>query len=111
MVGVPINKKEIVGLVEAQAKSIDSISERLVKIENLADFVEKQESRNKDIIIAVLIAFILVVGTVAVEVILSNRSDKQFYSQLQKDVYEQSAKVKDVNDRLDNLKIRNSYLK
>lgn len=27
------SKKEIVGLVEAQAKSIDSMSERLVKVE------------------------------------------------------------------------------
>ena len=108
MVDTTPTKKEIVGLVEAQIKSIDSISERLVKIENS---VEKQESKNFNIIIGVIVAFILVVGTVAVEVILSDKKDAQFYSSLEKDIYEQNLKVQDLNNRFDNLKIRNSYLK
>ena len=101
-------KKEIVGLVEAQATSIDSISERLVKIEKLVD---KQDSKNQNIILGVLVAFILIVVTVAVEVILSNKTENQFYSDLEKNIYEQNLKVQDLNNKVDNIKIRNSYLK
>ena len=104
----PKSKKDLVDLVQAQAKSIDSMSSRLVKVEIL---VEKQESRNQNIIIAVLIAFILIVGTVAVEVIISNKKDSQFYYQLEKDVYEQNLKVQDLSNALGNIKARNPYLK
>ncbi len=101
-------KKEIVGLVEAQATSIDSISERLVKIEKLVD---KQDSKNQNIILGVLVAFILIVVTVAIEVILSNKTDNQFYFDLEKNIYEQNLKVQDLNNKMDNIKIRNPYLK
>ena len=101
-------KKEIINLVEAQAESIDSISERLVKAEALID---KQESRNRNIIIGVVVAVVLIVATVAVEVLLSNRSDMQFYSQLEKNIYDQNLKIQDLNNILGNLKIRNPYLK
>ncbi len=108
-------KKEIVGLVEAQAKSLDDISQRFSRIENLVNTQEfrneKQESRNHEIMIAVLVAFVLIVGTVAIEVILSNEIDKQFYSGLDKDIYEQNLKVQDLNNKVDNIKIRNPYLK
>ncbi|OGI71678.1 hypothetical protein A3B84_00300 [Candidatus Nomurabacteria bacterium RIFCSPHIGHO2_02_FULL_35_13] len=108
-------KREIVGLVEAQAKSLDDISQRFSKIENLVNTQEfrneKQEARNHEIMIAVLVAFVLIVGTVAVEVILSNRADKQFYSNLYKDIYEQNFKVQDLNNKIENIKIRNPYLK
>ena len=102
------SKKEIVGLVEAQAKSIDSISERLVKVESL---VEKQDSKNQNIIIGVVVALIFLVGTVAVEVIMSNKQESQFYSGLQNNVYEQNLKVQDLNNQVENIKIRNPYLK
>lgn len=102
------SKKEIVGLVEAQAKSIDSISERLVKIENL---VEKQDSKNQNIIIATVVALIFIVGTVAVEVMLSNKKDSHFYSGVEKNIYEQNLKVQDLNNKFENLKVRNPYLK
>jgi len=102
------SKKELVGLVEAQANSIDSISERLVKIENLVD---KQDSRNKDIIYAVLIAFVLVIGTIAVEVILSDKADNEFYSGLEKNIYDQNLQIQDLNNKVDNILVRNPYLK
>lgn len=102
------SKKEIVGLVEAQVKSIDSISERLVKVENL---VEKQDTKNQGVIIGVLVALVLIVGTVAVEVVLSNKQDTKFYSGLQKDIYEQNLKVQNLKNSIDNIKIRNPYLK
>ena len=101
-------KKEIINLVEAQAESIDSVSKRLVKAEALID---KQESRNRNIIIGVVVAVVLIVATVAVEVLLSNRSDMQFYSQLEKNIYDQNLKIQDLNNILGNLKIRNPYLK
>lgn len=101
-------KKEIVGLVEAQATSIDSISERLVKIENLVD---KQDSKNQNITIGVVVAFIFIIGAVAVQVILVNKADSQFYSGLERDIYEQNLKIQDLNNEVENLKVRNPYLK
>lgn len=101
-------KKEIVGLVEAQATSIDSISGRLVEIENL---VNKQDSKNQNIIVGVLIAFIIIVVTVAVQVVISNKTDNQFYSGLEKNIYEQDLRVQDLNNKVDNIKVRNPYLK
>lgn len=101
-------KKEIVGLVEAQANSIDDFSKRLVRVEILVD---KQDSKNQNIIIGVVVAFILIVGSVAVEVLLSNRVDQQFYSGLERNTYEQNLKIQDLNNKVENIKARNSYLK
>jgi cell division protein FtsB len=109
------SKKEIVGLVEAQANSIDDISKRFYRIESLVNKQEfrneKQENRNRDIMIAVLVAFVLIVGSVAVSVVVSNKKDAGFYSTLEKNVYDQNLKVQDLNNRVDNIKIRNPYLK
>lgn len=118
MADIP-TKKEIVGLVEAQATSIDSISEKLVKLENLLEkqdvknqsIVDKQDSKNHNIIMGAVVALILIVGTVAVEVILSNKNDNKFYSSLEKNIYEQNLKIQDLNNQISNIKIRNSYLK
>ena len=108
MVELIPSKKEIVGLVEAQAKSIDSISERLVKIEKSID---KQDSKYQNMVIGVVVAFIFIVGTVAVEVILSERKDAQFYSGLEREVYDQNLKVQELNNRIANIQVRNPYLK
>ncbi|PIQ68490.1 MAG: hypothetical protein COV91_03805 [Candidatus Taylorbacteria bacterium CG11_big_fil_rev_8_21_14_0_20_46_11] len=67
----PLKKSEIVDLVEAQGSTIDDISQRLV---NLEELINKQESRNKEILYAVLFAFLFVIGTVVVDVILFNAS-------------------------------------
>lgn len=101
-------KKEIVSIVDAQAKSIDAISERLVKIENL---IEKQDSKNQNVLYAVLIAFVLLVGSIAIEVIVSNKDDKQYYASIEKDIREQISNTQELNNEVDNLKIRNPYLK
>lgn len=101
-------KSKIIDLVEAQGKTTDSISQRLV---NLEELINKQESRNDNVIYAVLIASILIVGSVAIEVIISNKNDMQFYAGLEKSIHEQNLKVQDFNNKIDNLKIRNPYLK
>lgn len=101
-------KKEIVTLVGAQSKTIEDISERLVKTE---EHLEKQDSKNSAIVIGVLVALVFIVGTVAVEVVLSNRADAKFYSNLEKNIYEQNLKVQDINNKIDNIKARNPYLK
>jgi len=102
------SKKEIVGLVEAQAASVDDISKRLAKMELS---VEKQDSRNKNIIIAVLVAFIFIIGTVAIEVIISNRDNGEFSYKLNSDLRNQDSKIGDLINKVDNLKVRNPYLK
>ena len=76
----------------------------MVKVENL---VEQQDTKNQGIVIGVLIALVLIVATVAVEVVLSNKKDAQFYSQLEKDISEQNLKVQDLSNKVDILKIRN----
>lgn len=101
-------KKDIVKLVDAQANTIDSISERLVKIENLID---KQDSRNQNVITGVLIASVLIVLTVAVQIIISNKTDKQFYSELGNNISEQNLKVQDLSNQVYNIKARNPYIK
>jgi hypothetical protein len=73
--------------------------------------LDTQRSESKGIIIGVLVALVLVVGTVAVEVMLSNKKDAEFYSELEKNIYEQSLKVQDLNNKVDNIKTRNPYLK
>lgn len=114
MADIP-TKKEIVTLVEAQANSLDSISERFAKVESLVEKQEgrndKQDSRNRDIIIAVLVATILLVASAVASIAISNKQDAQFYSGLEKNIYEQNIKVQDLNNKVDNLKVRNSYLK
>jgi len=67
------SKAEIFKLTQAQSDSIQELSERLVKIEKLA---EKQESRNQGVIYAVLIASVLILVTVGVEVILSTNNNQ-----------------------------------
>ncbi|MCX6754771.1 MAG: hypothetical protein NTU81_03015 [Candidatus Nomurabacteria bacterium] len=108
-------KKEIVSLVEAQANSIDDVSKRFYRIESLVNTQEfrneKQEARNHSVAIAVLVSFVLIVGSVAVSVIITNKKDAQFYSDLQKNIYEQDLKVQDLNNQILNIKIRNPYLK
>lgn len=100
-------KGEIFSTVNAQGGTIDDISKRLAKLEEKLD---KQEDRNKNMVYAVLIAFLLVVGGVAAEVMISNKRDSQFYSGLIKEVYDQNLKVQDLSNKLDNLRVRN-YLK
>lgn len=107
----PLKKSDIVGLVEAQGKTTDDISQRLVALE---ESVNSQESRNQNIIYAVLIAFLLVIGTMVADVFFFNASSKkdvQFYSELEKNIYDQNLKIQDLNNKVDNVKIRNPYLK
>jgi DNA mismatch repair protein MutS len=49
------------------------------------------------------VAFLFIVGTVAIEVIISDKCDASFYSGLEKDIYDQNLKVQDLNNKFDNL--------
>jgi hypothetical protein len=96
----PLKTSELVDMVDAQGETIYDVSLRLVKLEEL---IEKQESRNRGILYAVLFAFIFIVGTVAVDVILFNASDKNevhSHLELEKNVQEQNFKIKSLKDCL-----------
>lgn len=78
---------------------------------NLKEDLKNQKQITWQVIVGVLIAFIAIVVAVAVQISNSNKRDAQFYSNLEKNIYEQNLKIQDLNNKFDNLKIRNSYLK
>ena len=80
-------------------------------LQQVREELKIQRSESKGVIIGVLIASVLIVVTVAISVLLSNRRDAQFYSSLEKNIFEQNLKVQDLNNTIDNLKIRNPYIK
>lgn len=109
------SKAEIFNVVEAQFETLDELSRRLVKIEQLAD---KQESRNFNIIIAVIIATVLIVARVAIQVSLSDKSDRERNDNLLERIHatkegqlKLDIKQSDLKDDIDSLRIRNPYLK
>ncbi len=109
------SKSEIFDVVQAQSETIDKLSERLVGIEQLAD---KQESRNVDIIKAVLVAAVLIVATIAVQISISDKRDRGRSDQLLERVHsveEKGLKLEinqsEFKNNLDSIRIRNPYLK
>ncbi len=112
-------KTEIFDVVEAQAETLENISERIVKIEELTN---KQESRNQNVIYAVLVAAILVLVSVAIETMYSKNSDNSrfdnYFEKREQDRLESLEKFNDL-EKADNdirkemelLKAKNSYLK
>ena len=77
------------------------------EISSVKNELNTQRSEGKNIIYAVLFAFVSIVVVIAIQVSYANRKDAQFYSQLEKDVYEQNLRVQDINNKFDNLKVRN----
>ena len=109
------SKSKIFDVVKAQSETLDELSKRLVKIEQLAD---KQELRNFNIIIAVVIATILIVVTVAVQVLLSNKSDRERNDNLleqihttKEDQLKLDIKQSGLKDDVDSLRAKNPYLR
>ena len=113
------SKREIVGVIEAQTETLQELSERLVKIEELT---RAQESRNHNITQVVIIGFVIIVVTVAVEVILTNRFDgsmaEKFYNTLESHRNNSEEKINKLEDGvftirkdLELLRAKNSYLK
>jgi hypothetical protein len=81
------------------------------EIQAIKNELGTQRSESRNVIIGVMMASLLIVVAVAVEVILSNRNDANFYSRLENNIYNQNIKVNDLNNRVDNIMVRNSYLK
>ena len=112
-------KTEILGTVQAQAETLKELSERLVKIEGQT---EKQESRNQNIIYAVLFALAFIVVTVSVEVVLSNKSDNSVANDFSEKLFNMQEntnnKINDLQNNINDirsefllLKAKNPYLK
>ena len=101
-------KLEIFNTVDAQGKTIQVLSERILKIENLTD---KQEDRNKSIIIAVLVAAVLIVAATAIEIFFSEKEDRERTDNLLESVQKAQMDVFEVETDLQTLKVRNPYLK
>lgn len=108
-------KNEIFKAVNAQSETLDELSKRLVKIEQLAD---KQESRNVNIIVAVLIASVLIVVTIAIQISTSDKRDRERSDELLEKVFEVKEKQisldlrqSSIESNLELIKTRNPYLK
>jgi hypothetical protein len=113
--GKVASESSILGLVQAQSKTSEDLSERLA---NLEELVDKQEGRNQNVVYAVLFALAFIVITVAVEVILSNRQDassmSDFYNKVDEMRTENSAQnqnIQQLNQQFELLHAKNSYLK
>lgn len=91
------SKSEIFSAVQAQAESLDDLSKRFRTVE-LSN--EKQQDRNQTVTIAVLIAFIAIVVAVAIQVIISNRSDENFISNLLDQVHQTNTDNLDLKGQL-----------
>ena len=83
-----LKESEILNIEDAQISTLDALSGRLVKLEKL---IEKQDNRNRDVIIGVLVASVLIVVTIAVQVSLSDRSDRQRSDDFLEKVYKLEA--------------------
>ncbi len=90
--------------------AIVTISE---KVDSVRKELDTQRSETKNIIIGVVIALVAIVATVAVEVILSNKYENNFDSRfnLTEKINNQQIQINDLQNKFDNLKIRNTYLK
>ena len=111
----PPSKNEIFDVVKAQSETLDELSKRIVKVEQLAD---RQESRNFNIIIAVVIAAVLIVATVAIQVLLSNKSDRERNDNLLEQIHmtkegqlKLEIKQSDLTNDINSLRTKNPYLK
>lgn len=107
VVKAPI-RTEILDLKKAQAETAQAFSERLVKVEGV---VEKQESRNQGILYAVIIGCLFIVVTVAVEVIISNKSEATKYDQIFDSLIEMQKDNDDIQYEIELLRAKNPYLK
>jgi CMP-2-keto-3-deoxyoctulosonic acid synthetase len=101
-------KVEIFNAVDAQGKTIQALSERILKIENLTD---KQEDRNRTIIIAVLIAVVLIVAGAAIQVFFTEKDDRERTDRLLETVQKAQMDTFTTETDLQTLKVRNPYLK
>lgn len=101
MADIVPSKAEIFKLAQAQSDSIQELSERLVKIEKLA---EKQETRNQGVIYAVLIASVLILVTVGVEVILSTNNDQTTTLNIMGKINSIENQNVDIKNKLENFK-------
>ncbi len=119
-------KSEIFNAVSAQSATVDELSKRISSIENLAS---KQDDRNRNIIIAVLFATVIMVATVAVQVSISDGRDRERTDNLLNQVHqtkdEQQLKIFELQNQqtrlelqqmesqenIDLIRSRNSYLR
>lgn len=109
------SKSEIFDVVKAQAESLDALSKNFV---NLETKFEKQDDKNFGIIIAVLVASVLIVMSVAVQILVSDKRDTQRFDQLMQRVYElqekqaiYEVKANESLKQLDIIRSKNPYLK
>lgn len=90
---------------------IDAIIVQLRQdLEEIGKELGIQRSESKNIINGVLIALVVIVVTVALQVIFANRIDNKQYNSFYKDLNDQRIELNNIKNNFENLKIRN-YLK
>ncbi|TSC66837.1 MAG: hypothetical protein CEO19_463 [Parcubacteria group bacterium Gr01-1014_73] len=99
--------KPDISIVDAALVSLSN------EVKEVKKELETQRSETKNIIIGVLVAFVLVVVTVAVEVLLShkNNNDIEKSLNLNEQLTSQKIELNNLSNKVDNLKVRNPYLK
>lgn len=108
MANKPPTRSEFLDLKQAQAQTSEQFSERFNEIVNL---VEKQEFKNQNVTYLVLFAFVAIVVTVAIEVLVSNRYEQSSYQGINDRIMNINEKLYELENKIELLKIRNPYLK
>ncbi|MBI5123564.1 hypothetical protein HZA75_06930 [Candidatus Roizmanbacteria bacterium] len=106
---------KILNLVQAQSQTTDELSKRLVKLEDLTNL---QDSKNQNIIYAVLIATFLLIASIVAQVSLSDKADRERTDNLLEKVQAVENKLVELKitlsvlrDNISLIKTKNPYLK
>lgn len=83
------------------------------QLKTLKEELHTQRSEARNIVIGVLVAFVAIVVTVAVELMLSNEknSDVDKKLELNEKITSQEIQINNLENKVNNIKIRNPYLK
>lgn len=92
------NEKPDILLDEAEKETIDSLSKQLLELKTA---FRDQKQNTQNIIIGVLIAFVFVIGTIAVETIIFHTRGNDKVNQ-EEDFYEIQRDLNEIKLKLDN---------
>lgn len=96
---------------------IDTVDELVAKsvfekeFGSLKDELKNQQSITWQVVLGVGIAFVFAIGVIVADAIISRNTYSSETSAFRKETNDQTLKLNDLENKIDNLRIRNPYLK